>query len=249
MIIESLKIIGPLVFIAGFIDAIAGGGGLISLPAYVLANIPMHVALGTNKLASSLGTLVASLQYGKERLLIVKLIIYSVIFAFFGALLGSRMTLFFPDRVLKSLMVFVLPLMAFAVLRKKKEVSFVENINYFKAALVTFIVGFYDGFLGPGTGSILVFFYVTVCGLNYTQSSAHAKVVNLTSNVVAAGTFLYFGKVWVELALYAAVFSMLGNYLGSKVAIKNGAKVIRPVLIGVFSLLIVKLAYDLWILT
>lgn len=244
---STFIIVLPLVFLAGFIDAIAGGGGLIALPAYLFAGIPMHIAMGTNKLSSSLGTLSASLTFFFHRKLWLKLAFFASFFALTGSFFGAQMALHVSPILLKYLLVLVLPLMAIFVLRKKKVIEYTETIKvpWTLIATISFFVGMYDGFLGPGTGSILIFAFVTFVRMDYTQASANAKIVNLASGVAAFTAFAMNGQVDFKLGLWAALFSILGNYSGSLLAIRFGKKVIQPLLIIVFGLLMLKLIYDL----
>ena len=161
--------------------------------------------------------------------------------------MGAQMALLVSPLMLKYLLVFVLPLMAIFVLRKKKVIEYTEAIAvpWILIAIISFFVGMYDGFLGPGTGSILIFAFVTFVRMEHTQASANAKIVNLASGVAAFTAFAMNGQVDLKLGLWAALFSVLGNYAGSLLAIRFGKRVIQPLLIFVFALLMLKLIYDL----
>lgn len=243
---DGVWIIAPLVFLAGFIDAIAGGGGLIALPAYLFAGVPIHVAMGTNKLSSSIGTFSASVTFFLHKRLVIKVALISALLALIGSWIGSSLALVMDASVLKTVLIVVLPVMAIIVLRPRKEVvvSAKDRIDWIKIGLITFFVGMYDGFIGPGTGSLLIFGFVAVLGMSYTQASANAKVVNLASGVAAVITFGMSGQINVPLGLVAAAFSVAGNLSGSLLAIRFGKKVIQPLLIGVFSLLMIRLILD-----
>ncbi len=243
---EKIWILGPLIFLAGFIDAIAGGGGLISLPAYIFAGIPIHLAMGTNKLSSSIGTLSASITYFLHKKIWIKLALISAFFALIGSWLGASMALFFSEPILKTVLIFVLPVMALFVLRPHKEHVFTpkDKFPWLLISTITFFVGMYDGFIGPGTGSMLIFGFVSVIGMNYTQASANAKVVNLASGIAALLTFGFNAQVNILLGLSAALFSILGNISGSLLAVKYGKKVIQPLLIIVFGILMIKMIMD-----
>lgn len=243
---DGVWIIAPLVFLAGFIDAIAGGGGLIALPAYLFAGVPIHLAMGTNKLSSSIGTFSATLTFFLHKRIMMKLALISAALALIGSGLGSSLALVLDASVLKTVLIFVLPIMAIVILRPRKEgiVSVKERIDWVKIGLITFFVGMYDGFIGPGTGSLLIFGFVSVIGMNYTQASANAKVVNLASGIAAVVTFGISGQINVPLGLVAAAFSVAGNLSGSLLAIRFGKRVIQPLLIGVFSILMIRLILD-----
>lgn len=244
---DALWIVGPFVFLAGFIDAIAGGGGLIALPAYVLSGIPMHLAMGTNKLSSSIGTASATLTFLVHKKIWIKLALIASAFALVGSYIGTEIALLLEAEFLKTIMVFVLPVMAVIVLRKRKEITYTqkETVPWVAISLITFFVGMYDGFLGPGTGSLLIFGFVSFVGMSYTQASANAKVVNLASGIASLVAFSISGNVDIALGLFAALFSVAGNMAGSLLAIRFGRKIIQPILIVVFSLLMLKLLFDL----
>lgn len=243
---DGVWIIAPLVFLAGFIDAIAGGGGLIALPAYLFAGVPIHLAMGTNKLSSSIGTFSATVTFFLHKRILLKIALISAVLALIGSWIGSSLALVMDASVLKTVLIFVLPVMAIIVLRPRKEVvvKAKDHIDWIKIGLITFFVGMYDGFIGPGTGSLLIFGFVSVLGMSYTQASANAKVVNLASGVAAVVTFGLSGQINVALGLVAAAFSVAGNLSGSLLAIRFGKKVIQPLLIGVFSILMIRLILD-----
>lgn len=243
---EKLWILGPLVFLAGFIDSIAGGGGLISLPAYIFAGIPIHLAMGTNKLSSSIGTFTASITFFIHKKIWIKLALVSALFALVGSWIGASMALWVSETALKTVLIFVLPVMALFVLRPRKEVviSPKDKFPWAQITLITFLVGMYDGFIGPGTGSMLIFGFVSVIGMSYTQASANAKLVNLASGIAALITFGFSAQVDVVLGLSAALFSITGNVAGSLMAVKYGKKLIQPLLIVVFGILMIKMILD-----
>ncbi len=243
---DGVWIIVPLVFLAGFIDAIAGGGGLIALPAYLFAGVPIHLAMGTNKLSSSIGTFSATVTFLLHKRIVINVALISAGLALIGSWIGSSLALVMDASVLKTVLIFVLPVMAVIILRPRKEVEVTEkaSIDWLRIGLITFFVGMYDGFIGPGTGSLLIFGFVSVLGMSYTQASANAKVVNLASGVAAVVTFGLSGQINVPLGLVAAAFSVAGNLSGSLLAIRFGKKVIQPLLIGVFSLLMIRLILD-----
>jgi uncharacterized protein len=245
-IMNVYLIVLPLVFLAGFIDSIAGGGGLIALPAYLLAGIPVHIAMGTNKLSSSVGTFAASLTFFMHRQIWLKLALLASIFAWTGSYVGASLALLLSDTLLKTGMVVILPIMAFFILRYQPPVKLeqTERVPWLKLAFITFFVGLYDGLIGPGTGSMLIFAFVAFVNLSYTQASANAKVVNLASGLAALWAFAMSGQMDLHLGLWAALFSVLGNVSGSMMAIKLGKRIIQPLLIGVFALLMISLLWD-----
>lgn len=238
-------IVCPLVFLAGFVDAIAGGGGMISLPAYLLAGFPAHASIATNKLSSAIGTAVSTWRYCKKGYVDWIFAIPSVILALLGSYAGASLALLTEDGLLKIMLLLVLPVVAIYVMKNK---SF-ESANRFnlsrKAALVlgsifAFAIGMYDGFYGPGTGTFLLLLFTGVLGMDVLTASGNVKLVNLASNVAALATYLLNGKVVIGLGLVAAVFSIAGHYVGSGLAMKNGLKIVRPIILVVIGLLFIK---------
>jgi uncharacterized membrane protein YfcA len=245
----TFLIVCPLVFLAGFIDSIAGGGGLISLPAYLIAGVPVHFALGTNKLSSTMGAITASFRYYKNGFVDLFLAAPSILAALAGSALGTSLTLLINERYLQWLMLAVLPLTAFYVLRKKEfkpaGVSFSRNKTILLSALISFVLGGYDGFFGPGTGTFLILFYTGLARIEGRAAAGNAKLVNLGSNASAMIVFLLHGRTLVPLGLCAGLFSIAGSYLGSGLVIKKGTGVLRLFILVVLALLLCKIGYDL----
>ena len=209
-------IVCPLVFLAGFVDAIAGGGGLISLPAYMFAGIPVHHAIATNKLSSATGTAVSTWHLVKSKCVDIFLVPGTVACAFVGSIAGANVALIISDKVLKTVLVFVLPVVAFCVLRDKdlKPVipeGFTRKKQYLIMAACSFVIGIYDGFYGPGTGTFLIIAFTVFAHLNIQTANAQAKVINLTTNLTALAIFLYNGQGVLSLGLASAACNMLGG--------------------------------------
>lgn len=242
----TFLIVCPLVFMSGFVDAIGGGGGLISLPAYVLAGLPMYAAIGTNKLSSSIGTLVSTVRYCRHTRIDWKLIVPAVGLSLAGSACGSNLTLFVDEKVLEHLLVILLPIAAFFVFRKQTFMPDREHgVSLRKKRLITwagaFFVGAYDGFYGPGTGTFMLIVLIGLAKMQAMEAATTTKLVNLTSNVTALLTFLLNGKVVLLLGLVSAVFSMAGHYLGSSLVLKNGEKIVRPIILCVLALLFIRI--------
>lgn len=246
-----LLIICPLVFCAGFVDAAAGGGGLISLPAYILAGVPIHVAYGTNKFANCIGTLVACGKFFKSGNIKIKLGILSAIGALIGSWFGTQLVLILNEKYLKYCLMIILPIVAvfmlfnrnFGFQEHEKEIS--KKKLYFYSVIIGLIIGAYDGFFGPGTGTFLVLAFTGLLGLNIITASGNAKLVNLASNFSALIVYIINGKVMFSIGIPAAICAIAGNYLGAYLAIKSGAKVIRPIILLVVGLLFVKVISSL----
>ena len=240
-------IVCPLLFLAGFVDSIAGGGGLISLPAYLLAGLPTHLASGTNKLSSACGTSLTTIRFIRKGLVRWKLALPGVAAAMLGSSLGSRLSLAADERLIRGLLLAVLPIAAFLVLNRRlfpdreqdEEVS--PRRTLLVCLIFALVIGFYDGFYGPGTGTFLIVAFTVFAKLSVGTANAQAKVINLTTNLTALAVFLRGGTVLAPLGLAAAGCNMLGNYLGSGLAMSKGAKITRPIILGVLALLLVKI--------
>ena len=242
----------PLVFLAGFVDSIAGGGGLISLPAYYLTGIPPHTALGTNKLSSSIGTVFSTATYLREGFVYKRIVPVSVVGALIGSWIGAQCVLLVDEQLVRWFMIVLVPVLAvFTVLKKDLFTPGERDSQHTKeliiTAIIALVIGWYDGFFGPGAGMFLLLAFVGILRLNPVTASGNAKVVNLCSNVAAVVTFAISGHIVYQLALPCAVFSIAGNLLGAKLTIKNGAKIIKPVMLVVVFILLVTIVRDLLI--
>lgn len=240
-------IVCPLVFLAGFVDSIAGGGGLISLPAYLAAGIPAHLAIGTNKLSSTMGTVISTARYAKNGYIKVKLSLLAALFAVIGSALGAHLSLLSSERLLKGMLLVILPVVAFYVLKNKNmdeagEISGLpEKKTLFIAMAAALVIGCYDGFYGPGTGTFLLLVLTGFAKMDIRSASGTTKVINLSSNIAALVTFLINGKVLIPLGLVSGLFCITGHYLGSGLVVKNGLKVVRPVVLAVLACLFLKI--------
>lgn len=244
-------IVCPLVFLAGFIDSIAGGGGFISLPAYILTGIPVHMAIGTNKLSAGMGTALATYRFAKNGYIKWKTASYSIVAALLGAAIGARITLLIDDRVFKTIMLIVLPVTGLYVVFNKRMGKPSDNVkisNKKQVAIilcVSFIIGIYDGFYGPGTGTFLILLLTGWAHLSLNDSAGITKVINLTTNVTSLVVFIMSGKVIFALGLVAGCFSIAGNYLGTKLFSKKGVKIVKPIIMVVLVIFFIKLLTEL----
>lgn len=251
-LIQQLLIICPLVFAAGFVDAVAGGGGLISLPAYYLTGMPSHAAIASNKFSSCIGTAFSTGRFLKSGSIQPKTAAISAAFALCGSFAGAKLALVLSDRLLRVSMLVLLPAAAVFILLNKRrsepDVSTFGGLSSKSAAplsaIIGLLLGLYDGFFGPGTGTFLIIAYTTLMGFDYKTACGNTKVVNLSSNLAAAVTFLLAGKIEYAVAAPAALCSVAGHWIGSGLAIQKGSKFIRPVMTGVLVLLFSKLAWD-----
>jgi uncharacterized membrane protein YfcA len=249
--LQTYLIILPAVFLAGLVDSIAGGGGLLSVPAYLAAGLPPHYALGNNKFSSSFGTLFASLRYHQHGLIDVRVALLSAFFALIGSFLGSSAVLLLRPDFLRLLLIVLIPLAAVLTLanrslgREDHSHHQSRQRKYTLSALAGLLIGFYDGFFGPGTGMFLILFYTLALKYDFVTANANTKVVNLASNVAAVITFIISGKIIYAIGIPAACAGIAGNLLGARLVIKRGAAVIRPIFILTLILLFSKILYDL----
>ena len=245
--ISTFFIVCPLLFLAGLIDAIGGGGGLISIPAYLIAGLPPHMAVATNKLSSSCGTTIATLRFIKNRLVSFRLALPSIIAAMCGSSIGARLSMMVPEKIMLYVLIIVLPAAAFLVLNKKlfhdkgdNEVT-LDRKTYLTAVIAAFFIGGYDGFYGPGTGTFLIIAFTVFAHLNIQTANAQAKVINATTNLTSLAIFLLNGQVLISLGAAAALCNMAGGYLGAGLVMKNGAKIVKPSILFVLFLLLLKI--------
>lgn len=247
--VKMALIVAVGVFLASFMDAIAGGGGIISVPTYLLAGVPMHMALGTNKVSSGIGTAVSTARFIKNGYIDWKLGIPSVALALVGSFVGTSIQLMIDEVYLQYLLLIVLPGVAVVVLRQRQFPEERGEIDRRKQCaivwLASFVVGAYDGFYGPGTGTFLLLIYCNLAKMDVRTAGGNVKLVNLSSNIGAFVTSLRSGQVFLVLGLIGAVTSIAGHYVGSGLAIKNGSKIVRPTVVIVLILLAVKVVYEL----
>ena len=239
-------IVCPMLFLAGLVDAIGGGGGLISLPAYLFAGLPIHQTIATNKLSSTCGTTLATVRFIQEGLVNWKLSLPTIAFAMMGSSLGANLSLKVSDGVMERILFIVLPVVAFIVLNPKifhdNEAHTVlpDKKLWITAIFSAFLVGIYDGFYGPGTGTFLIIAFTVFAKLDIRSANAQAKVINLTTNITSLVIFLRNGQVLIPLGLAAAACNMAGNYVGAGLAMTRGGRITRPVILLVLALLFLK---------
>lgn len=237
-------IVCPLVFIAGFVDAVAGGGGLISLPAYLLAGLPVHTAIGTNKLSSGMGTAVTTWQFWKNGYIPWKQAGLCCITALFASALGANLGLLLDEGIFRLLLLFILPATAIYLLTHKSfgEVTsdYPKRKTVLLSILIAFIVGVYDGFYGPGTGTFLILLLTGLAHMHLENANGIAKSINLSTNIASLVVWFVNGKVFVLLGLAAGVFSILGNYIVAHCFKQGGAKIVKPMIVLVITIFFIK---------
>lgn len=238
-------IVCPMLFLAGFVDAIGGGGGLISLPAYIFAGLPIHYSIATNKLSSTCGTGLATVRFIKHGMVNYRLAVPSVICAVAGSSLGARLSLIMSEQVMKKVLLIVLPIAAFFVLNKKLfkdrgSDAKADRRTFIVSGLAAFIIGLYDGFYGPGTGTFLIIAFTVFARTGLAAANGQTKVINLTTNITSLTIFFLHGQVVIPLGIAGALCNMAGNYLGAGFAMEKGSRIVRPVILIVLFLLLIK---------
>lgn len=241
-------------FLAGFVDAIVGGGGLIQTPMglILLPNLPVATIIGTLKIPSFSGTLFAAFQYLKKIEINWKLLSIMMILAVPAAFAGSTLLTYVSNDFMKPLLLIVLSLLVIYTYVKKnfgqhaaKSHSPKQQIMY--AVLISFIIGFYDGFIGPGTGSFLVLAFIILMGFDFLQASANAKMVNLATNFGSICLFISKGKIIWMVAIPMAICNAIGGFIGAKLAINKGNKFIRIFFLIVVIGTLIRFGYDVFI--
>lgn len=233
-------------FAAAFIDAIAGGGGLISLPAFMSVGLSPHLALGTNKLAaffSSSGSAFNFFKSGKTDWFLVK---YLIPFSFLGAILGVVTVVHISPNFLYPISIFLLIfVLIYTLINKKLGIeNFFTGItskNLKKGMFFAFLLGFYDGFFGPGTGSFIIFALIKIFKFDFVRASGNAKFLNLSSNIASVISFIYFGKIAYFYSLSMGIIMILGASIGAKTAVNKGTHFIRPVFLIITSIVLIKM--------
>ncbi|MCP3762283.1 TSUP family transporter [Domibacillus sp. A3M-37] len=235
-------------FLAAFIDAVVGGGGLISIPALLSTGLPPATAVATNKLSSTMGALTSTIAFIKAGKVDFRLTGKLFPIAFIGSLLGAITVRYVSPDILKPLILVLLIAVAVYTIFKKNwgSVSTYKKLNWKKAVLfmtAILVIGFYDGFLGAGTGSFILFAFLLL-GFDFMQSAGNAKLLNFGSNIAALILFLTMDMVHISYGLVMGVAMILGALTGSKFAIRKGTTYVRLLFIIVTVLLISKNVYD-----
>ncbi|QKV17398.1 TSUP family transporter [Oricola thermophila] len=234
-------------FAAGFVDSIAGGGGLITIPALLLAGAPPVTALGTNKLQGMFGAASATWSYARNGHVRLAQQILPAVLAFAGSILGALTATILPGEIFGA----VLPLLLVAIAAYfllRPGLDDIDRAERMRPALFSMtippLIGYYDGLFGPGTGSFFMLAFVALAGFGLLKATAHTKLLNLASNVGGLVLFAVAGAVYWKAGLLMGAAQFAGANLGSRVAMKGGARVIRPLLVIVCLALAAKLASD-----
>ncbi len=232
--LSTLLVLSLCSIIAGFIDSIAGGGGLLTIPALLSVGIPPAQALATNKLQSSFGSFSASFYFLRRGYIDLKLIRNAILFTFIGSACGTLLVQQIDPSSLKQAIPFMLIGFALYFIFSPHigDEDRQQRMNFFLfSLLVGLVVGFYDGFFGPGTGSFLAISFVALAGFNLAKATAYSKLLNFTSNIASLIFFMLGGKILWQVGLIMGVGQFIGARLGSKMVVSKGSKIIRPLLV------------------
>lgn len=246
LVIGALALVGLL---AGLVDAIAGGGGMLTLPALLAAGLPPHFALGTNKGCSTWGTAMATATFARRGRLRLNRTLLGFLAGAGGALLGARLQLALDPKTLRPIVLGLLVVVAIMLTvqrpRPPADPDAIPPRSLLVATLIGLSLGVYDGFFGPGTGTFLIVAQVALLHATMMEATADAKPVNLGSNVASLVTFAVKGTVVWKIALPMAAGNIVGGALGARIAMKGGDRVVRLTVIAVSLALIAKLSWDL----
>ena len=234
-LLKELLIVCPLVFLAGFVDSVAGGGGLIAIPAYLLAGLPAQLAAGTNKLTAGCGSVISGVKYVRSGKFQLRPVLFGVVGAIAGSAAGASLAAKMPEAVFKTILLAALPAVAVFLAVKRDIVSL----------LIGLALGCYDGLVGPGTGTFMIMAFTAFLSMDLVTAAGSSRITNLTANLSAAAVWALNGHVAWRLVLPAAACSLAGNYLGARYAIRGGSKRVRGMIFVVLGLLFAKMLYDL----
>ncbi len=250
-LLRMCLIVCPLVFLGAFVDSIAGGGGLITLPTYMMAGLPVHMAAGTNKVVAGIGSATATVRFFKSGKIRLRIAMCAAAGSMIGGFIGAEIAKLLPETLLQGLMLVALPLVAIFLAVKKdfgidhEEKQFSVRYEVLVSLAIGLAIGLYDGIIGPGTGTFLIMAFTMFLSLNMVTASGCAKVANLASNIASATSYIMGGKVLWMLVFPAALCSIAGAACGSRYAIRGGGKKIRGMIFVVLGMMFIKMLYEL----
>ncbi len=243
---EFLLLLTAIAGVAGFIDAIAGGGGLLVLPVLLWAGLSPAQALATNKLQAVFGSFSATIHFIRQGMINLRSMIYAILFAFFGAASGTICIQLIHSDVLEKIIPVLLISFALYFLFSPRvgdeDAKPRISLGLF-SFIIAFVIGFYDGFFGPGTGSFFAMAFVMLLGYNLIKATAHAKLLNFTSNFAALLFFIIGGQVVWKIGLVMAVGQLIGAYFGAHMVLRHGSTLIRPLLVFISLAITLKLLF------
>ena len=246
-------IVCPLTAVAGFVDTVAGGGGLISLPAYLIAGVPVHMAIGTNKVNSVLSNIPAIGSFCKMGYIRLKLAILGIVCGLIGSAAGAQLTMLISEERFRIIMLILVPVTAVYILggkvfREEEGAEVVRAVTPKALALcvlITLVIGIYDGFYGPGSGVFYLLLLVSVAGFSVREANGLCKVVMFCTNFAGTAVFLLHGQILWPLGLAAGVTQMLGSAVGARFFVKNGAHSTKPITLVVLAIFFIKMLLEL----
>ena len=218
-------------FVAGYVDAIAGGGGMILIPALLFAGIPAVSAMAVNKVVAIAGTFLAVIKYALAKQVSWRLVLWSLLPCLIASFIGGKAALSLSDTLLSWMILLCIPVALYFVLTTRKRSASGADVKTAKAGVILAPIGFYDGLLGPGTGTYMTIAMRRFLSMEYLKATATTKPLNLATNIGAAVTFLLAGKVLWTLAIPMLVANAAGAWIGSHFAVKNGDDFIRKMLV------------------
>lgn len=236
-------------FLAGVIDSISGGGGLITVPTMLTVGIPTHYITGTNQCAICVGTFTSAIKYLTSGKVHVKAALATLPFAIIGAYIGAKLNLILPEKYLETFMIIMIPVIAIFLITSRDLGEEDETDKYsrtqliIRSAAIGLILGGYQGFYGPGAGTFFMLAYAAFLKLSLVRATATTRFVIAVSSITSIATYAFSGAILWKFVLAATVFNTVGAYLGASLTIKNGSKIIRPLTLAVSALLLVKLIF------
>ncbi|MDW8799761.1 TSUP family transporter [Clostridium sp. A1-XYC3] len=237
-------------FFAALIDSIAGGGGIISVPAFLLAGVSPHIALGTNKFSSSCASFTSSIKFAQSGKVDFKILKYLIPFTLVGAVLGVNTVLAIDTKYLNTIvLVLLLCVGAYSLFSKtigmEDKFESLNKKNILLGMVLALSMGFYDGFFGPGTGSFLIFGLISIYSFDFVRAGGNGKVLNFVSNITSLVVFAINGSIDYKIGIPVAIFMILGARVGTKVALSKGAKLMKPIFVTMSLAVAVKMLYGM----
>ena len=247
--LTTFLIVCPMTFLAGFVDAVAGGGGLISIPGYMIAGLPAHFAIATNKLSAGMGTTVATAKLAKLGYIPWRKAIFCIVMAVIGGSAGAKLALLVSADLFKKIMLVIIPLTAIYLMREKNMGEEKEPLNktqtLIRSGAIALVIGMYDGFYGPGTGTFLILLLTSFAHFKLGEANGVAKSINLTTNLSSLAVYLMSGKVILALGLAGGITGIIGNYIGVTFFDKKGSKVVKPIMLIVLLIFFIRIISEL----
>lgn len=237
-------------FVAAFVDSIVGGGGIISVPAFLFAGVPAHIALGTNKFSSTFASFSSSIKFISSGKVDFKIVKFLFPFTLIGAILGVNTVLMIDAKYLNTIvLILILFVGVYSFFSKtvglEDRFKSLNKKNLFLGIFLAFSLGFYDGFFGPGTGSFLIFGLIGIYKFDFLRAAGNAKFLNFTSNITSLVLFIIKGQVYFKIGIPVAICMIIGAKFGTGFALKKGSKVIKPIFVIMSLAVAVKVLYGM----